>query len=531
MSRRHAQPHARTPEERAKAAAERAARRGGAAPPPETFAASLGRGAPVEPELHEPEAVALEPPEVHKPAPVPYEPELVAEVHEPEPVAEVHEPEPVAEVNEPESAVHEHQPEAHDPEPLPAGLATEVHDPADTHDREALPLPLKRPYAPAPRAARAARPGRATATAAAAKAAPAQNGRRAPDDGGGHRGPLTARRALALLALLVIAGALYLINAIFQPFHGDPRGAVSVVIPSGADASAIGRRLQAAGVVDSARLFEANATLTMRRGRLRPGHYKLPRHMSNGAAVDALVQGPKAKVVPTFKVTIPEGRSRRETVAVIKKTKVRGDYLKATAQHRFLTRARKLGAPRSAHTIEGFLFPATYQLFDEATATDLVQHQLDAFAANLRTVDLAAAKRKNLSRYDVLIIASMVEREAQLPKERPLIAAVIYNRLKQGIPLGIDATIRYDINNWSRPLRQSELQRDTPYNTRTRRGLPPTPIGNPGLSSIRAAANPAKVKYLFFVRKPGKTGEHAFSSTDRQFQRDVARYQASRGGP
>ena len=131
----------------------------------------------------------------------------------------------------------------------------------------------------------------------------------------------------------------------------------------------------------------------------------------------------------------------------------------------------------------------------------------------------------------MLIIASMVEREAQLPRERPLIASVIYNRLHDGMPLGIDATIRYQINNWARPLRVSELQRDTPYNTRTRRGLPPTPIGNPGLSSIKAAANPANTKYLFFVRKPGKTGEHAFSKTNAQFERDVARYQASRGGP
>jgi len=166
-----------------------------------------------------------------------------------------------------------------------------------------------------------------------------------------------------------------------------------------------------------------------------------------------------------------------------------------------------------------------------ASAKDLVKRQLDAYEQNVGTVSMKAARKKNLTRYDVLIIASMVEREAQLAKERPLIAAVIYNRLHEGMPLGIDATIRYQINNWSRPLRVSELERDTPYNTRTRRGLPPTPIGNPGLASIKAAANPAKTKYLFFVRKPGKTGEHAFSKTDAQFERDVARYQASRGGP
>ena len=133
------------------------------------------------------------------------------------------------------------------------------------------------------------------------------------------------------------------------------------------------------------------------------------------------------------------------------------------------------------------------------------------------------AKRKNLSRYDVLIIASMIEREAQLARERSLVSAVIYNRLKEGMPLGIDATIRYSTNNWQRPIRQSELDRQEPYNTRLNRGLPPTPIGNPGLASIKAAAKPANKNYLFYVRKPGKSGEHAFSSTDAQFQRDVAR--------
>ncbi len=98
----------------------------------------------------------------------------------------------------------------------------------------------------------------------------------------------------------------------------------------------------------------------------------------------------------------------------------------------------------------------------------------------------------------------MVEREAQLDRERPLVSAVIYNRLKEGMTLGIDATIRYYENNWSRPLRVSELERDSPYNTRLNRGLPPTPIGNPGLASIKAAANPARGKdYLFYVRKPG----------------------------
>jgi UPF0755 protein len=108
---------------------------------------------------------------------------------------------------------------------------------------------------------------------------------------------------------------------------------------------------------------------------------------------------------------------------------------------------------------------------------------------------------------------------------------VMYNRLKADMPLGIDATTRYYTHNWSRPIRVSELEDDNPYNTRLAHGLPPTPIGNPGLAALKAAANPSHKDYLFYVRKPGDSGEHAFSSTDAQFARDVAKYQASRGGP
>jgi UPF0755 protein len=105
---------------------------------------------------------------------------------------------------------------------------------------------------------------------------------------------------------------------------------------------------------------------------------------------------------------------------------------------------------------------------------------------------------------------------------------VIYNRLHQHMPLGIDATLRYALNNWTRPLKVSELQADTPYNTRTRQGLPPTPIGNPGLSSIQAAAHPARKPYLFYVVKPCGNGGHAFSSTEAKFEADVAKYNAAR---
>jgi uncharacterized YceG family protein len=123
----------------------------------------------------------------------------------------------------------------------------------------------------------------------------------------------------------------------------------------------------------------------------------------------------------------------------------------------------------------------------------------------------------------------MIEREAEVAKERPLVAAVIYNRLHEGMPLGIDATTRFATGNYEDPLTESELAIDSPYNTRTHTGLPPGPIGNPGLASIEAAAHPAKVDYLFYVVKPGSCGEHSFSSTEAEFEADVSRYEKAGG--
>ena len=153
---------------------------------------------------------------------------------------------------------------------------------------------------------------------------------------------------------------------------------------------------------------------------------------------------------------------------------------------------------------------------------------MQAFKDNFSAVDLGFARRKNLTRYDVITIASMIERETALPRERRLVAAVIYNRLHQRMPLGIDATSRYGANNWTRPLTSSQLASNSAYNTRRRPGLPPTPIGNTGLASLKAAANPAKVGYLYYVVKACGDGAHALSLTAAQFDKDVAAYNAKR---
>ena len=146
-----------------------------------------------------------------------------------------------------------------------------------------------------------------------------------------------------------------------------------------------------------------------------------------------------------------------------------------------------------------------------------MEQQLAAFARAWAQVDLSYAASKNLTPYDVLVIASMVEEEVQVAKERKLVAAVIYNRLRARMPLGIDATIRYGLDiPPTEAIRQSQLDSDNPYNTRNRQGLPPTPITNPGLAAMKAAARPADVDYLYFIRKPD-CRSHFFTASEQEF--------------
>ena len=335
---------------------------------------------------------------------------------------------------------------------------------------------------------------------------------------------LVALAAVAVLAFFVI-GALLL----FQPFGSAEGSTVRVTIPEGSGAGDIGKQLADAEIIDSAFFFNVRATLSGKRDSLRSGPHTLRKHMTYGTVIAALSDTDTAEQRPTVDVTIPEGRSRREIAPIAEKAGLSGGYLEASKRFAGALNPFRYDAPRGTRSLEGFLYPATYELDVGAPARDLVERQLAAFRDNFASVNLSRARRRNLTAYDVLIIASMVEREAQLAKERPLISAVIYNRLKDGTPLGIDATTRYALNKPSGALKQSELDdTSSPYNTRKRAGLPPTPIGNPGLSSIRAAANPADVKFRYFVVKPGTCGEHVFAETIQEHDRNVARYAGAR---
>jgi UPF0755 protein len=469
---------------------------------------------------------------------------------EPEPATEpapAPEPEPAAEV--PPAPVPEPEPEpiepAPDPEPVPPGPSRDpapaavAAGPADTVSQPTEPfdaVPSARRTVQLPRPQNAEdweQPiGTTRVSHAEYQAQPGASGMPPHRKiGVPRRRGRFARRIVPLVLLLAFVAVGAFAFLLFQPFHGDGSGAVVVRVPTGAGAKEIGDQLADRGVVSSGFFFSLRARLRGDRDKLRAGSYTLRKDMSYAAALDALTRAPKAAAV--MNVTLPEGPGRRELAPKVKAAGVRGSYLAASRRSALLS-PRDYGAPKGTRSLEGFLFPSTYELRrSDATSRRLVSDQLRAFKRRFGKLDLSRARRRNLSRYDVLVIASMIEREALVPRDRRLISAVIYNRLSKNIPLGIDATLRYRLDNWTRPLRKSELARRTGFNTRTRTGLPPTPIGNPGLAAMQAAANPAKVNFLYYVVKVCGNGAHAFSSTYAGFQRDAdayARARAKRGG-
>jgi len=245
-------------------------------------------------------------------------------------------------------------------------------------------------------------------------------------------------------------------------------------------------------------------------------------------ACSLLVSRPAADAAPspTLHIIFQEGLSVRQMtdrVAAVRRIAIRKRHvtpLLTGFAYGAALRAARPPAGFGAKSIEGFLFPDTYAFGPATRAPELVAHQQAAFRDAWRKVRVPAGRTP----YEVLTVASMVEREVAAPEERALVSAVIWNRLAREMPLGIDATLRYGLGiPGTRPLTKAQLASDTPYNTRRFRGLPPTPIGNPGLASMQAAARPAHVDYLYYVRKPDRR-HHFFTADENEFCAKAAEY-------
>jgi UPF0755 protein len=404
----------------------------------------------------------------------------------------------------------------------------EPKQPKRAKARESAAPPAAEPAAAAPSPPKAPRRTVRDRTAAGREAMRGRFSRDGGDPGPRQpRGAYWRRRILALALVLVGVLVAWFLIAFFQPPPFDPgngSGEAIVSVPEGATASDVSDLLSKNDVVSNGRLFEWRLKLAGETGNILPGRYVLAHNMSYGAAIDKLTSSGGQ-----VNVTIPEGEDRTQIAATIKDLGLSGDYLAASKSFKGFD-PNKYGA-KNPKSLEGFLFPATYQLDPGSSVDQLVSKQLQGFQQNFAGVDMSYAKSKNLTVYDVLTIASMIDKEVQIPSERPLVAAVIYNRLHRGMPLQIDATTRFEFHNYTGDITQSQLQSPSPFNTRINAGLPPTPIGNPGLDSIKAAAQPAKVNYLYYVLNGNNSGHHCFTASGAEFNQLAAAYQSGKATP
>jgi UPF0755 protein len=332
------------------------------------------------------------------------------------------------------------------------------------------------------------------------------------------RASVWAVAILALVAALGVGGWLYL-RSIGIGSESSPRGRTRVQVPRGADASTIGRLLEKRGVIASALGFRIAVWLEGGGEGIQAGSYTLPRGLNGRDALRALLEGPEVKFV---EVTFPEGSWLTDFAARIDSaTHISGDrWLELARSGRVRSRLQ----PRTVDSLEGLLWPSTYQVVRRDTAASLLRRLVTEFERRASGVDFSESRALGVSPYEAVIVASMIEAEAARNSERPLIARVIYNRLQEGTPLGIDATVIYALGEHKSSLTSADLAVDSPYNTREVSGLPPTPIGAPGLASLQAAAHPAPGDWFYYVLEDCG-GRHAFSETYEQFLADKAAYQ------
>lgn len=291
---------------------------------------------------------------------------------------------------------------------------------------------------------------------------------------------------------------------------------VRVQITPGMSATQIGRLLEQQGVIASASDFVELVKSRQSEAKLHPGTYQLRTDLQLVAVVAKLETGEGSS---TFKVTIPEGLTISQISALLSKGgKIDGDkYSELSKDPTKFVIPKVGGTAPEVSTLEGLLFPDTYYLLEGDGATQLIGAQLAAFEKKTATLPWSKAEALGMTPYEILIVASLAEKEAITAEDRAKVAAVIYNRLKENMTLGLDVTVHYALDRWTGELTAEDLKIDSPYNTRVNKGLPPGPISNPGVEALKAALEPADVDYLYFIAD--KQGKIFFTADYDEFLR------------
>jgi UPF0755 protein len=327
--------------------------------------------------------------------------------------------------------------------------------------------------------------------------------------------------ALALYLGLFVAGAWVWFALNGPAGSGDQTAPRVVLIRPNTSSFGIATALKEAGIIRSRLGFLAAAIMRGAHRRLLPGEYEFDRQVSLLEVVRRLEQGRGL----VHRVTIPEGLAAQQIAQLLGE---RG----LVDRDRFLRllrdRALLQGYGVEADSLEGYLFPDTYRLVKGQGEDAIIHRMVRRFHEMFGPEEQARADELGMPVREVVTLASLIEREAKVPQERPLISAVFHNRLRVRMPLQSDPTVLYALSRFSGRLTKANLQAPSPYNTYVNHGLPPGPIANPGRASITAALYPAATRYLYFVSK--NDGTHAFSKTLREHEVLVRRYQVGGGG-
>jgi UPF0755 protein len=332
---------------------------------------------------------------------------------------------------------------------------------------------------------------------------------------GAHRGKAGRGPLIILLVVLVLAAGGFGLYRYAVGASGPTRP-VSLEIAEGSTAADVGQLLEDRGVIRSAVAFRISAQLRGFGSDIQAGAYRLTTNMPIAGVFDLLEAGP---IVDTVSLTVPEGLELSEIAATVGESLGldAGRFEREATSGRY---ALDPYLPEGTETLEGFLFPKTYEFgtegLDEPT---VIERLLAQFESEASTLDWGATEELGLTHYETVIVASLIEREARVAQDRAKISAVIHNRLAEGMPLQIDATVQYALPEGNRELTFEDYEFESPYNTYLRPGLPPTPIASPGLASLEAALNPADADFLYFVVIDPETGRHAFAETYDEFLR------------
>ena len=322
-----------------------------------------------------------------------------------------------------------------------------------------------------------------------------------------------AAAAAGLLALLALATGVWWWHAVYGD-ASHPAQATQVVVERGSSFTRVEAQLADSGVIADPLAFRLLVRLRHEDADVRAGEYRFPPHESENEVLHALLSG-GAEVARW--VAVPEGFTAKQ---IAERLQAQGFGSSDAFADAFSRGSLDVDGTKTA-SLEGFLFPSTYLVPTDATPAQVAKIMTDEFLAKLPADAAERARGLHVTVPQAVTVASMVEREAKVEADRPLIAGVIYNRLKLEMPLEIDATIEYALPEHQTEITRSDLAMDSPYNTYLHAGLPPTPIANPGLPSVEAALHPAKTDALYYVYCGG--GRHVFARTLAEHQANVAR--------